>query len=976
VTAEGIEGAIQERGRRLLQDIQPTRLLSFSPDWWQERMLAWANSDPDFRVKLLQFVDVLPTLRTSAAVADHVRQYFRDGGPGIASVGSDLASRRAFRPVLSRVVRHGVEKMADRFIAGATPQESLRHLEALAHAGVAHTVDLLGEATLSDDEADAYLARYLELIRLLTAAAQSWDVDPPIRQPNISIKLSALVAHLEPAGPDATLAALRPRIEQVFRTAREHGAFVYIDMEQYRYRDLIHHVADRVLGEGTCADWPDAGMVVQAYLRDAEGDIERLEALAKRRATPITVRLVKGAYWDEETIVARTEGHPVPVFEDKADTDTNFERCTGRLVQAYPHLRPAFASHHPRSVAQAMVWSETAGIPREDVEFQVLYGMAEGLRDAVVRMGYRTRVYVPSGEIIPGMAYLVRRLLENTSNESWLLHRHEQADERVLERPVRARDEVREPERPFRNHSHAEFHLARDRDAMHEALATAKEPFGGEWPAIIDGTAVDAGEWDQVYAPAHPDMGLGRVARGTVEMAESAVAAAAEAFPTWRNTPPRTRADLLRRVADLLAERRFELAATMVYESAKPWREADGDVAEAIDFLRYYSLQADELHDGEDLSIVPAERNHMVYEGRGVAAIIAPWNFPLAILTGMTAGALAAGCTAVLKPAEQSPVVAAKLVETIHEAGVPPGVVHYLPGPGEVVGQALVHDPRVAMIAFTGSREVGLAIVDAASQILPGQAQIKRIIAELGGKNAIIVDDDADLDEAVGGVIMSAFSFAGQKCSACSRVIVLNTAYEEFRERLAAAVQSLTVGPPEDPYTFVPPVISAEARDRICQYIAIGEQEGRLVARGSSHDEGFYVAPHVFEDVSLDSPLSREEVFGPVLALYRAATFKEALHLAIDSEYALTGGVYSRNPRHIREASAHFRVGNLYINRPITGSMVGRQPFAGFRMSGTGEKAGGPGYVRQFTIPRVVTENTMRRGFAPHPSAMSPGDHA
>ncbi len=959
------EAAVQERGRLLLQGIEPTRLVNLTPAWWQERMLAWANADPGFRVKLLQFVDVLPTLRSSAAVSDHVRQYFRDAGPGITHVGSGLASRRLLRPVLSRAVRQGVHTMAARFIAGATPREALPHLRELVKSGVAYTVDLLGEATLSDREADAYLERYLGLIETLSRESREWSGEPSIRQPNISIKLSSLTARFEPAAPEATAAALVSRVTRIFESARAHGVFVYVDMEQYRYRDLVHHVLATLLGEGPFAGWDGAGTVVQAYLRDAAHDIARLEALAKRRGTPLTVRLVKGAYWDEETILARQEGHPTPVFEDKAATDLNFERCTQQLIAAYPHLRPAFATHHPRSVAQAMVRAESASLPREDVEFQVLYGMAEGLRKAVAGFGYRTRVYVPSGEIIPGMAYLVRRLLENTSNESWLLHRHEQPDETVLE-PPQPREELAPAKPvPFQNHPHAEFYEERDRKAMHEALDGARRGFGGDWPILIAGEEVRTGQWLEVSPPANPSRHMGRVARGTPELANRAVEAAEAAFPKWRGTPATRRAQILRRAANIMADRRFELVATMVFESAKPWREADGDVTEAIDFIRYYALQAEELGEGQDLSLVPAEHNRLIHEGRGVAAIIAPWNFPLAIITGMTSAALAAGCTAVIKPAEQSPIIAAKMVRILHEAGIPPAAASYLPGPGETVGDALIRDPRVAMIAFTGSREVGLHIVETAGKPMPGRTHITRVIAELGGKNAIIVDDDADLDQAVEGVVASAFGFAGQKCSACSRVIVLEQAYDEFRDRLAAAVESLPVGPPEDPYTVVPPVISREAQERIEGYIRIGERDGRLLVKGRSCDEGFFVAPHVFENLSLASPLSTEEVFGPVLAMFRARDFDEALATALDSDYALTGGLYSRNPRNIAHASERFRVGNFYINRAITGSMVGRQPFAGFGMSGTGEKAGGPDYVRHFTLPRVVTENTMRRGFAP-----------
>ncbi|GAB4336853.1 MAG: proline dehydrogenase family protein [Dehalococcoidia bacterium] len=962
----GIEAAIVERGRQLLERVEPERLINLTPAWWQERLMAWATQDPDFRTRLLRFVDVLPTLRTTGAVADHVRQYFRDDAPGVVRLGSRVANRRLVRPMVSRVVRHGVFTMAGRFIGGATPEEALPRLRELVEQGTGYTIDLLGEATLSDAEADEYQRRYLELIEVLSTRSSGWGGPDDVRQPNVSVKLSALTAHFEPAAPAAVIADVERRFVPILELARARGVFVNVDMEQYRYRDLVQRIVEHALTLPGLRDWEHAGIVVQAYLVDAADDIARIRRLAEARGSPLTVRLVKGAYWDEETIVARQEGHRVPVFEDKRATDANYERCTELLIDGYPHLRPAFASHNPRSIAQAMVRAEAASLPRDDVEFQMLYGMAEGLRKAVHAEGYRTRVYVPAGEIIPGMAYLVRRLLENTSNESWLVHRHEEADPEVaLARPEPSPGRPAGPPPRFQNHPHAEFHLPRDRERMASAIEKVRAAAGRSYAIVIDGREVQTGEWIEVRPPAHPRELLGRVARAGKAEAEAAVAAAKVAFPAWRDTDGRERAGVLRRAAGIMAERRFELAAIEVFESAKPWREADSDITEAIDFLRYYALQAEDLADGEDLSLVPAETNRLLYEGRGVAAIIAPWNFPLAIITGMAAGALAGGCTVVLKPAEQSPIIASHLASILAEAGVPRGVVNYCPGPGRVVGEALVAHPDVAMIAFTGSNAVGTHIYAQAARIVPGQPVLKRVIAELGGKNAIIVDDDADLDQAVEGTLTSAFGYAGQKCSACSRVIVVGSAYDEFRARLAAGVESLVVGPPEEPQTFVPPVISARAKEAIEGYIALGERQGTLVARGRSRDDGHYVAPHVFEDIPRDSRLSCEEVFGPVLALYRAGDFEEALAMALDSPFALTGGVFSRNPRHIARAGAAFRVGNLYINRKITGSMVGRQPFAGFRMSGTGEKAGGPDYVRHFMLPRVVTENTMRRGFAP-----------
>lgn len=961
-----LEEAIQKRGRRLLAAVEPQRLLHLTPAWWQERLFEWATRDPEFRVRLLRFVDVLPSLRSARAVADHVRQYFGEGGPPPIAVGSRIADQRPFRPVLSRVVRQGVFAMAERFIAGHDPGTVLPKLQRLAEAGIASTLDVLGESTLSAREADSYRDRYLALLDAVAEASVAWHAPDAVRSPNVSVKLSALTAHFEPAAPEAVARDILPRFLRILRRARELGAGIYVDMEQYRYRDLIHHVFAEAISSPELQGWDGAGIVVQTYLRDALDALDWLEDLARRTGHHVPVRLVKGAYWDEERVLARQLGHPIPVFEEKSATDWNFERCTERLLRAWPRLRPAFGTHNPRSIAQAMVRAETAGLTAEDIEFQTLYGMAEGLRGAVAALGYRTRVYVPVGELIPGMGYLVRRLLENTSNQSWVVHKFETADPAEVLRPPEPPSEERPPARPapFRNHPVAEWHRPGHRQAMRDALDRERARFGGGVGPLVGDRHLRGVERVFVHPPAMPDTVMAEVSFAGPEEAELAVELARRAFLGWREVPARRRGDILRRAADMLAARRWEFAALMVYECAKPWREADGDVVEAVDYLRYYALQAERLEHREPLDLVPGERNRLFREGRGVAAIISPWNFPLAIMAGLTTAALASGCCAIVKPAEEASLVAHRFVELLRLAGVPSDVVHYLPGRGGVVAEYLVRHPGVDVVAFTGSAEVGLHILAAAASSSPAPAGPKRVVAEMGGKNAIVVDEDADIDEAVAGVLHSAFDYAGQKCSACSRVVVVGTAATVFRERLAWAVESLPVGAPEDPWTVVPPLISQAAKEKVERYIARAHADGRLVARGTAPTDGWYVAPHVFEGVARDSPAACEEIFGPVLLLFTVDRFEEALELANDSRYALTGGVFSRNPRHLALAAREFRVGNLYINRKITGAMVGRQPFGGFRMSGLGDKAGGPESLLPFTVPRVVTENTLRRGFA------------
>ncbi|MEN9221914.1 MAG: aldehyde dehydrogenase family protein, partial [Thermostichus sp. BF3_bins_97] len=432
------------------------------------------------------------------------------------------------------------------------------------------------------------------------------------------------------------------------------------------------------------------------------------------------------------------------------------------------------------------------------------------------------------------------------------------------------------------------------------------------------------------------------------------------------------RAGILRRVAELVEAQRAELAAWMVLEVGKPLAQADGEISEAIDFCRYYAQQMEVLGglgSREQERDVPGETNRYHYQPRGVAVVIAPWNFPLSIPCGMTVAALVAGNCVLLKPAEQSSLIASQLAGYIRtalaEAGIPAGVFQLLPGVGERIGPLLVKDPRVHLIAFTGSQAVGCQIIAQAAQLSPGQHHIKRVIAEMGGKNAIIVDESADLDQAVRGVIHSAFGFSGQKCSACSRVIVLEPIHDLFLGRLIEATKSLNVGDPAHASTQVGPVIDAEAQARLQQAIASAQTYARLELSLPVPEEGYFVGPTLFSQVDPQSELAQRELFGPVLAILRAPNFAAALEMANATPYALTGGLYSRTPSHIQQARQDFAVGNLYINREITGALVERQPFGGFKLSGVGSKAGGPDYLLQFLEPRTITENIQRQGFAP-----------
>ncbi|MBI3409658.1 MAG: L-glutamate gamma-semialdehyde dehydrogenase [Planctomycetes bacterium] len=973
----------------------------FTPSWLDERLMEWTMSDEAVKLQLFRFIDVLPLLNSPQTVSRHLREYFEEAHeslPGVVRFGVRWMPRQGVGArLLAWAARNNANRLARRFIAGSDLGEALATIAQLRRRKLAFTIDLLGEATITESEAQKSQEVYLHLVEGLSPQVNAWpnidlidrDHQGPLPRVNVSIKLSSLYSQFDPIDPAGTSAAVRDRLRPILRAARRKGVFVNIDMEQHSFKDVTLQIFKEILEEPEFVDWPDVGIAIQAYLKCCERDLNELEDWARRRGAPVWVRLIKGAYWDYETVIAAQENWPVPVWERKWETDANYERLSLFLLENSEVLRPAFGSHNIRSLAYAMAAAQVLGIPDNSYEIQMLYGMADPFKEALVGLGRRVRVYTPYGQLLPGMAYLVRRLLENTANESFLRASFTEhaSEEKLLMNPsnqsfTNGRDHLSLAEgngqpatngqRPmtnalFHNEPLNDFSDERSRTSMQAALSEVKKQLGRSYPLVINGRNVTTADWIDSLNPSHVREVVGKCAKATVANAKDAINAAVEAFPNWRDTDADSRADYLVKAAEVMRRRKFELSAWEVYECGKQWREADADVAEAIDFCDYYAAEMRRLA-GRHANVFPGEENVYLYEPRGVVVVIAPWNFPLAILCGMTTAALVAGNTVVMKPAEPSAVIAAKLMEVFQESGFPPGVVNYLSGKGREIGPMMVEHPETALVAFTGSLGVGMLLNQQLAQLAPGQTHIKKLIAELGGKNAVIIDDDADLDEAVSGVVQSAFGYQGQKCSACSRVIVLEVLHDVFLERLIEATRSLKIGPAEDPACRLGPVIDAAARQTINDYIEKGKQEARLAYAGDIGflvNEGFYVAPHIFADVKPDAVIAQEEIFGPVLAVLKVKDLDEALRVANGTAYALTGGLYSRSPENIKRVKREFRVGNLYINRKITGALVCRQPFGGFKLSGIGSKAGGPDYLLHFLLPRAITENTMRRGFAP-----------
>ena len=998
-----------EIGTDIFSQLSRSNPWFFQRRWWDDRIMEWSMRDEQLKTQLFRFVDVLPMLTTNDLVTQHLRQYLNQAShalPWIMKFGLNLFSKTAMtRAIIAWVAKTGASNFAKKFIAGTNAKQVIAAAKAERKLGRGFTLDILGEAVTSQSEADAYFLAYQSLLKDVAPDVNQWNEHPVIdfddsgRIPraNLSVKLSALDPHFDPIDFHGVAERVGERLKTLLRVAAEHNAFINVDMESYEKKDLTLHIFKTVLSEPEFVKRSDVGIVLQCYLTDSGKDFVELRDWAKDRGTPVWVRLVKGAYWDYETAHAKAEGWPIPVYQEKWQSDENYEEQVRFILQNTEHLKPAFASHNLRSLSHALSVAEELKLPPSAYEIQMLYGMADAEKQALVDKGQRVRVYMPYGELIPGMAYLVRRLLENTANDSFLrVGSAKNVDvKKIMSRPgpdssvdamqstesssgidskneasnsENSSSEVKSMKAEFKNEPPIDFAVESNRTKMSEALEQVRNAFGREYPLVIDGQQITTDEKIISYDPSNKEQVVGKVSVASTSHIDQAVAAAKASFAGWAATPVAERAELLRKTAEQMRQRFFELSAVCVYECGKPWREATNDICEAIDFLDFYADRALEL-DQVSGADVPGEENRFEYIPRGVVGVIAPWNFPLAILTGMAAAALATGNTVVIKPAEQSSVIAAYFMEMLTAAGFPAGVAHLTPGHGETAGARLVEHPEVGLIVFTGSRQVGLAINAKAAEVsASGAPMVKRVIAEMGGKNSIIVDTDADLDEAVLGTVYSAFGFQGQKCSACSRVIVVDNVHDVFVERLKESIKSLIIGPAEEPATIVGPVIDEEAQEKILSYIQIGRDEADEVV---THDvaelakKGCFVPPTAFSNVKPDSRIAQEEIFGPVLAIIRVKDLDEAIQVANSTEYGLTGGIFSRSPEVLDRVRRELMVGNIYLNRGITGAIVGRQPFGGFKMSGIGSKAGGRDYLLQFVLPRTVTENTMRRGFVP-----------
>jgi len=962
------EKRIQELGQALLLSAREEEKKKEASHRWETALLEWCMQNEELRNRSFRFIDVFPSLKSSAAVFQHIQEYFPRSEhrlPKTLRVGLALTQPSFLtKPVMARVTRELYLRMAGLFIGAANEAEALEKFRLYHAQGLRLSVDLLGEKTTHDAEADVYEGRYRDLILALGHERKGAGFQ------NISVKLSALDPCFSPLDKKGVLERAGRRLRRLLLLARENDVFVHIDMEDYEVRDLTLDVVESVLGSGEFKGGVCAGVVLQAYLRDAADAADRILSFSSKLKEPLTIRLVRGAYWDSEVMKARELHWPIPVFTSKPEADAMFESLMEKILRRAPSVKLAVASHNVRSLAAAWAMAEELKIPKDALEFQCLYGMGEPFIPGLKPSGYPLRFYMPIGDPVIGMAYLVRRLLENVSSQSFVrrgFHEAERSGE-LLKAPPPLSEPKREiPSAPaFEPLAGLAFHDEKIRERFNISLETVRRGLGTQIPVVIGGREITNRTRSEVFSPVDGKTRVLRFVQASAEDADEAVTQASRAAASWQQRSLKERAGMLLSAADLMVSHRYELAALTVWEAGKPWREADAEVIEAVDFLRFYAWQAQKLLGETVTEDLDQETNRLTFLARGVTAVIAPWNFPLAILTGMSAAALVSGNPVILKPAEQSVLCGWKIYQIYRAAGIPEDALHFLPGLGENAGAALVKHPDTAVIAFTGSREAGLSILQSANEKKRDQNRVKKCVIEMGGKNPAIVDVSADLDLAIPAVLQSAFGFAGQKCSALSRLIVIEEIYDEFLARLAGAAKSFAVDSPLFSSTVCGPVIDAQALQKIESYIETGKAEGRIVFEGlKPGQEGFYVPPIIFSDLPESSKLLREEIFGPVLCVIKAADFDHALSLANSCEYALTAAVYSRTPSHLEKARAVLQAGNLYLNRSQTGAIVGRQPFGGFKLSGGGTKAGGADYLKEFCLMKTVSENISRHGFAP-----------
>ncbi|MDX2113798.1 MAG: bifunctional proline dehydrogenase/L-glutamate gamma-semialdehyde dehydrogenase PutA [Alphaproteobacteria bacterium] len=873
-------------------------------------------------------------------LAGSVVDFGDDTSRGITATLKGLVGKVS-EPVVRTALRQAMKMIGGQFVLGESIEAGIANGSGWAKKGYRFSYDILGEGARSDLQSQHYIQAYHHAIAKVGAGASEETL---LSNPGISVKLSALHPRYSLNQRGRVLSELKPRLKEILLLAKKHHIAVSIDAEEANRLDIEMILFEELLAEPELAGWNGVGFVLQAYQKRAFHVIDFLAQLARKHGRVIPLRLVKGAYWDSEIKHAQVMGLPgYPVFTKKPHTDLSYLACADKILSHASLFYPQFATHNARTIASIQVLAGRYKLAPSQFEFQRLHGMGEKLHDMIVEDGYASRIYAPIGEHKDLLAYLIRRLLENGANTSFV-------------------NLLMDKDLPL-----AEL-LADPRVTSNQQSSTSLLPLPlSIYPDRKNSSGIDTG-YLHLREPLERELArqcdivqrLGRPADHSAKAAEEAITSALSGFDLWSQTSVDARAQMLEKAADLLEEKRDELLALLIHEAGKTISDAVSEVREAADFCRYYALHARKLIGTEErLSGPTGESNCLSLHPRGVFIAISPWNFPLAIFIGQVVAALATGNSVVAKPAEQTPIIAREAVKILYQAGIPKEALQLAYGDGKI-GAALVADPRISGVVFTGSVEVAQIINRA---LAAKSGAIVPLIAETGGMNAMVVDSSALLEAAVDDIVLSAFGSAGQRCSALRVLYVQEEIAESLLALLAGAMAELNVGTPSQFAADIGPVIDAEAKRMLEAHIERMKREAKLVAASTpSDDAGHFVTPHAFEISSMR--VLEKEIFGPVLHVvrFKGSELKTIARDINESGYGLTFGLHSRIDDHIQFFTRAIRAGNLYINRSMTGAVVGVQPFGGEGLSGTGPKAGGPHYLHKFLTERTMTINVAAIG--------------
>lgn len=980
-----VEARTREIGEGLCDRLTARAPSIFHGRWWEDRLIAWAAEDEAVKVQLLRLIDVLPVLRDHQSIAEHLEEYYaevREHLPWAARVGLDLSTNNS---ILSRALaynaRTNAARMAKRFVAGADLTEGLQTARRLRRQGLSCGFHIATRPVLCDADADHYQKTCISLIEEGSDPVEEWPASAtlddnhlgPIPRLHISIQLS----HLDPCFSAIDFAGSKKRVlkrlKPILQTAADHHAFVQFEAERQSEKSLASEIIRDVLNSKIFKPLADVGVTVETSSRDCESELKTLLAWVKKRKTPISVKLMSGRHRDLELRRIDSRVAPAKIATTVDEAESEFESQARFLMKNAEWLHPVLAPRELRSVSHGLAWADEYKVPRPAIEIAFPFGSQEELAQLLAESGLRVRINCPLGPGVGTLSRLAKHQLENSSDNTFLRPNISDTNsvETLLMKPGSQTvvEPVDEETESFTHEPRTDFSVAENRDAMSQALADARDDFGQTYPLVIDGKSSESRSSVSSRNPSNTKEIVGHVASASADQAADAVEGAKRTFPQWATSETSNRCEYVELIAAEIRERRFELAAWICLEVGMTWEDAENEVATAIDYCMFYAAEMRRLDVAQECDL-NGEENRYSYRPCGVAVVMGSWRSPLASLTGMLAAAIVTGNTVVMKPAEQSSVVAARLMDVIRNAGVPDGVVNFLPGVGEDIGPELVGSPDVQLVLYNGTYDVGTEINRLAAETDHRQDSIRRVVAELSGNNAIIVDKDADLDDAIPDILSSAFDFAGQKAASCSRVIVLETIHKEFVERLVEAAGSLQIGLAEDAATRVGPVISDDARKEMEQLVESVDEESEeeIVFSGEAGKpgkDGAFANPMIVTGIDPESNLAQQEISGPLLSVIRVRNLDDAFAAANATRFALAGGVYSRSPSTLKRARIEFHVGNLFLNRTITDSKVQRQPFGGYRMSGTGVCSGGPDYLLNFLIPVNVSENTTRRGIEP-----------